>query len=148
MGEEAKDHPVKVAGVRGDLDVALLDARATFDRLIKGYAPSPAAANRIYQNRFYRDLAGNLAGILEYMAVERLFEVESEGKYDRVIHNPTHPAGTRLPRGPRPHRGLPRQRGGEDRAGALVGGGGRAGGAAAAARGQGRRGDRRPPSNT
>ncbi|MBK6781561.1 MAG: ArsA family ATPase [Gemmatimonadetes bacterium] len=85
VGEEAKDHPVKVAGVRGDLDVALLDARATFDRLITRYAPSPAAANRIYQNRFYRDLAGNLAGILEYMAVERLFEVESEGKYDRVI---------------------------------------------------------------
>jgi anion-transporting ArsA/GET3 family ATPase len=85
VGEEARDQPVRVPGVKGQLDVALLDARATFDRLIRRHAPSPAAAERIYKNRFYRDLAGNLAGILEYMAVERLFEVQAEGKYDRVI---------------------------------------------------------------
>lgn len=85
VGDEAKDAPVRVPGVRGHLDVALLDARGTFDRLIRRHAPSPAAAERIYKNRFYRDLAGNLAGILEYMAVERLFEVQAEGKYDRVI---------------------------------------------------------------
>lgn len=85
VGEEAKDHPVPVPGAKGGLDVALLDARATFDRLIRRYAPNAAAADRIYQNRFYRDLAGNLAGILEYMASERLFEVQAEGKYDRVI---------------------------------------------------------------
>jgi anion-transporting ArsA/GET3 family ATPase len=86
VGEEAKDHPVtvKTAG-RGRLDVALLDARSTFDRLVRRYAPDPGAADRIFGNRFYRDLAGNLAGILEYMAVERLFEVQQEGRYDRII---------------------------------------------------------------
>lgn len=85
VGEEAKERPVRVPGVKGQLEVALLDARQTFDRLIRRHAPSAAAAERIYQNRFYRDLAGTLAGILEYMAVERLFEVQAEGKYDRVI---------------------------------------------------------------
>lgn len=86
VGEEAKDQAVPVdAGTKGRLDVSLLDARTTFDRLIRRYAPDDAAAERIFTNRFYRDLAGNLAGILEYMAVERLFEVQAEGRYDRVI---------------------------------------------------------------
>ncbi len=86
VGEEARQRPVTVAGgTRGRLDVALLDARDTFDRLIRRYAPDPAAAERIFSNRFYRDLAGGLSGILEYMAVERLFEVNAERRYDRII---------------------------------------------------------------
>jgi anion-transporting ArsA/GET3 family ATPase len=86
VAETAKQRPAMVkAGTRGRLEVALLDARTTFDRLIRRYAPDTEAADRIFSNRFYRDLAGNLAGILEYMAVERLFEVQSERNYDRII---------------------------------------------------------------
>ncbi|HTS88163.1 MAG TPA: ArsA-related P-loop ATPase [Gemmatimonadales bacterium] len=86
VGEEAKERPAIVkAGTKGRLEVALLDAGTTFDRLIRRYAPDAAAAERIFSNRFYRDLAGNLAGILEYMAVERLFEVQSERRYARII---------------------------------------------------------------
>jgi anion-transporting ArsA/GET3 family ATPase len=59
----------------GALYASLLDARATFDGLVRRYAPDDAAAARIFGNRFYRHLAGGLAGVLEYMAVERLFEV-------------------------------------------------------------------------
>jgi len=86
VGDSAKDRAVRVkSDTRARLDVILLDARTTFDRLIERYAPDEAAAKRIYTNRFYRELAGNLAGILEYMAVERLFEVASERSYDRII---------------------------------------------------------------
>ncbi len=86
VGESARDRPVRVkSNTPGPLDVILLDAKATFDRLIQRYAPDEAAARRISQNRFYRELAGSLAGILEYMAVERLFEVSREGNYDRII---------------------------------------------------------------
>lgn len=86
VGERGKDRAVRVpVETPGRLDVALLDARATFDRLVTRYAPDRAAAQRILANRFYRDLAGHLAGILEYMAVERLFEVASEGRYARVV---------------------------------------------------------------
>jgi anion-transporting ArsA/GET3 family ATPase len=86
VGPEARDRPVRVAtNTRGKLEVALLDARTTFDRLIERYAPDREAADRIVNNRFYHDLAGSLAGILEYMAVERLFEVAQEGRHDRVI---------------------------------------------------------------
>ena len=86
VGEEAAGRPVRVgSGTPGRLDASLLDARATFDRLIARYAPDDAAAQRIVRNRFYHHLAGGLAGILEYMAVERLFEVAAEGRYRRVI---------------------------------------------------------------
>jgi anion-transporting ArsA/GET3 family ATPase len=85
VGGEATARPVPVPLASGRLDASLLDARLTFDALVRRYAPDPAAAKRILENRFYRHLAGNLAGVLEYMAVERLFEVANEGDYDRVI---------------------------------------------------------------
>jgi anion-transporting ArsA/GET3 family ATPase len=86
VGEAAKDEPSPVAiDGPGSLDAALLDAKRTFDRLVRTYAPDAASAKRILGNRFYRDLAGNLAGILEYMAMERLFEMRDSGRYDRII---------------------------------------------------------------
>lgn len=86
VDEVAKDRPVEVAVGGGDsLEVSLLDARQTFDRLVERYAPDDEAKERILGNRFYAHLAGNLAGILEYMAVERLFEVAQEGRYDQIV---------------------------------------------------------------
>ena len=109
VGEEAREREIAVdlsglaagtAGGRGDpgsggagtatsspgrLDVSLLDAGRTFDRLVARYAPDEAARERILGNRFYRHLSGTLSGILEYMAVERLFEVATEGRYRQVI---------------------------------------------------------------
>jgi len=69
----------------GSLYASLLDAKQTFDRLVSRYAPDGKSRRRILENRYYRHLAGSLAGILEYMAVERLFEVSSSGDYDRII---------------------------------------------------------------
>jgi anion-transporting ArsA/GET3 family ATPase len=86
VGEEARDRPVRVeTRTEGRLDASLLDARHTFDRLIARYAPDDAARRRILENRFYDHLAGSLAGILEYMAVERLYEVAHESRYDRIV---------------------------------------------------------------
>jgi anion-transporting ArsA/GET3 family ATPase len=95
VGEEAREREVPVEldrldrpagdGRRGRLDASLLDARRTFDRLVERYAPDAEARRRILANRFYQHLAGTLSGVLEYMAVERLFEVAREGRYDQVI---------------------------------------------------------------
>ncbi len=86
VGDHARDREVTVsAGTSGHLAASLLDAKQTFDRLVRRYAPDEASGERILANRFYEHLAGNLAGILEYMAVERLFEVAAEDRYDRVI---------------------------------------------------------------
>jgi anion-transporting ArsA/GET3 family ATPase len=90
VGEEAREREVAVplppgAGATGRLDASLLDARRTFDRLVERYAPDPESRRRILQNHFYQHLAGTLSGVLEYMAVERLFEVAREGRYGQVI---------------------------------------------------------------
>lgn len=107
VGEEARQRPVAVplpgeeagpgsaaapgsAAVPGStepprLAASLLDARQTFDRLVERYAPDDAARRRILDNRFYQHLSGNLAGILEYMAVERLWEVARDGTYSQVV---------------------------------------------------------------
>lgn len=92
VGEEAGESEVEVplpaaleAGRGGRLFASLLDARRTFDRLIARYAPDPAARDRILGNRFYDRLSSGLGGILEYMAVERLFEVAREGRYSRLV---------------------------------------------------------------
>ena len=76
---------IRVASADGELFASLLDARKTFDRLVERYSPDAASRERILNNRYYDHLAGHLGGILEYMAVERLYEVATEGRYDRVI---------------------------------------------------------------
>ncbi len=86
VGESARDREVPVASATpGRLDASLLDAGATFNRLIDRYSPDEGTRHRILSNRYYRHLSGGLSGILEYMAVERLFEVSRAGRYGRVI---------------------------------------------------------------
>ena len=86
VGDDARDREVRVAtDAPGRLDASLLDAGATFDRLIERYSKDRSASERILGNRYYRHLSGGLSGILEYMAVERLFEVASGERYGRVF---------------------------------------------------------------
>ena len=86
VGLEASEHPTRVtAKTKGKLFASLLDARRTFDGLIDRYSPDEEARQRILGNRFYDRLSANLAGVLEYMASERLFEVSHEGKHDRIV---------------------------------------------------------------
>jgi anion-transporting ArsA/GET3 family ATPase len=86
VGEEARLREVPVAfDAPGTLHASLLDARLTFDRLIERYAPDEESRRRVLGNRFYQHLSGTLGGILEYMAVERLFEVAADGRYGQVV---------------------------------------------------------------
>ncbi len=85
IGDAEGNQEVVVAGTEGRLHASLLDARATFDGLVARYAEDDEARRRIANNPYYHHLAGHLGGILEYMAVERLFEVASSGRYARII---------------------------------------------------------------
>jgi hypothetical protein len=86
VGDEARERETPVAlAAPGTLHAHLLDARRTFDRLVERYAPDEEARRRVLGNRFYQHLSGNLGGILEYMAVERLYEVASGGAYSQVV---------------------------------------------------------------
>lgn len=88
LGIRRDDHADEVevqTNARGRLVASLLDARQTFNRLIDRYAPDEQSRQRILNNRFYDHLSGGLAGVLEYMASERLFEVAASGRFDRIV---------------------------------------------------------------
>jgi len=69
----------------GELHALIPDATRTFDRIIRRYAASAALADKILSNRYYRHLSASLAGSHEYMAMERLYELIRDDKYDLII---------------------------------------------------------------
>jgi anion-transporting ArsA/GET3 family ATPase len=69
----------------GELWALMLDPRATFDDLVTRYAPDPAQAGTILANRFYRNIAGALSGTQEYMAMEKLYELHGDDRFDLVV---------------------------------------------------------------
>jgi len=75
------------AGVemRGELWAMMLDAKATFDDVVRRHAPDAETRDRILQNRIYRQISNALAGSQEYMAMEKLFEIHQEGRYDLLV---------------------------------------------------------------
>ncbi|MEM7287249.1 MAG: ArsA-related P-loop ATPase [Actinomycetota bacterium] len=69
----------------GELWVTMLDTKATFDALIERHAHSPDQAERILTNRYYRNLSTSLSGTREFMAMERLYELHHDDRFDLVI---------------------------------------------------------------
>jgi anion-transporting ArsA/GET3 family ATPase len=69
----------------GELWALMLDTKTTFDEVVMQYAPSREQAERIINNRFYRNISGTLSGTQEYMAMEKLYELYSEGAYDLIV---------------------------------------------------------------
>lgn len=69
----------------GELWALMLDAKGTFDDLVRKYATSEEQAESILGNRLYRNLTGALSGTNEYMAMEKLYELTEEGGFDLVV---------------------------------------------------------------
>ena len=67
------------------LDAMMLDTKTTFDALVHKYAKDEARAERIVSNRFYLAISGALSGTHEYMAMEKLYELHTEGDYDLIV---------------------------------------------------------------
>ena len=63
----------------GELWALMLDTKSTFDDLVATYAPDKAQAERILENRFYRNISSALSGTQEYMAGEKLYELHELG---------------------------------------------------------------------
>ncbi len=62
-----------------------LDPKRTFDSIIARYALSDAARDTILENRIYRNLSGALAGVGDYMAMEKLLELAANPGTDLVV---------------------------------------------------------------
>lgn len=92
--KELSSEPTKVstrkftaAGLKpqGELYALMLDTKSTFDKVVHQYAPSQEQAERIINNRFYRNISGTLSGTHEYMAMEKLYELHAEGGFDLLV---------------------------------------------------------------
>jgi anion-transporting ArsA/GET3 family ATPase len=75
------------AGVKpmGELYVAMLDTKESWDDLIKLHAPDVATRDAILANPLYRNISGRFVQSHDYIAMERLFEIHAEGSYDLIV---------------------------------------------------------------
>ena len=71
--------------VDGELWAMMLDAKRTFDELIEWHAPDERTRDAVLSNRIYQELSNALAGSQEYMAMEKLYELSQEGRYDLLV---------------------------------------------------------------
>ncbi len=69
----------------GALTAAMLDPQRTFDRLVEETAPDPESRDRIFDNSLYRELTRHAASVQEYMALERLYEIDRAGDFDLIV---------------------------------------------------------------
>ncbi len=82
LGNE--EHRVE-APVDGELWAMMLDAKRTFDELIDWHAPDERTRDAVLSNRIYQELSNAVAGSQEYMAMEKLYELSMEGRYDLLV---------------------------------------------------------------
>lgn len=88
LGLEALgNQPRRVAlpGATGELHALMLDRKATFDQVIHRFAGDADRAARILENRYYRAISTRLTGSHEYMALEKLHQLVTEGAWDAIV---------------------------------------------------------------
>jgi anion-transporting ArsA/GET3 family ATPase len=69
----------------GELWAMTLDAKRTFDELIERNAPDEQTRDTVLANPIYRQLSNAVAGSQEYMAMEKLYELDQSGRYDALV---------------------------------------------------------------
>ncbi|MAQ18505.1 MAG: anion-transporting ATPase [Sandaracinus sp.] len=70
---------------KGHLSAMMLDSKKTFDDLVRDTASSPDKAQRILDNRIYHYVSSGLAGVQEYMAMEKLYAVREDDRFDLIV---------------------------------------------------------------
>ncbi len=84
--EGLSNTPSKIDGDwPGELWALMLDTKSTFDNLVSKHSGDEQQAERILNNRFYRNISGALSGTQEYMAMEKLYELHAEHDFDLVV---------------------------------------------------------------
>jgi anion-transporting ArsA/GET3 family ATPase len=75
------------AGVepRGELWAAMLDTKASWDDLVHRHAPDVRTRQAILANPLYQNITGKFVQSHDYIAMERLYELHTSGKYDLIV---------------------------------------------------------------
>jgi anion-transporting ArsA/GET3 family ATPase len=71
--------------MRGELWAMMLDAKRTWDEVIERHAADEKTRDAVFSNRIYQELSNAVAGSTEFMAIEKLFELHHEGRYDLLV---------------------------------------------------------------
>jgi anion-transporting ArsA/GET3 family ATPase len=71
--------------MRGELWAMMLDAKRTWDEVIERHASDEKTRDAVFNNRIYQELSNAVAGSTEYMAMEKLYELHHEGRYDLLV---------------------------------------------------------------
>src|SRR5438067_7016432 len=70
---------------RGELWVAMLDTKQSWDDLVRRHAPDARTRDAILANPLYTNITAKFAQSHDYIAMERLFEIHASGRYDLLI---------------------------------------------------------------
>ncbi len=75
------------AGVepRGELWVAMLDTKQSWDDLVCMHAPDAKTRDAILDNPLYKNITGRFVQSHDYIAMERLYEIHASGRYDLIV---------------------------------------------------------------
>ena len=81
------DEAFRAAGLkpRGELWVAMLDTKESWDALIRRHAPDKQTREEILANPLYQNISGKFVQSHDYIAMERLYEIHSESDYDLIV---------------------------------------------------------------
>ena len=81
------DEAFRAAGIklRGQLWAAMLDTKESWDDLIRRHAPDAQTRDEILANPLYQNISGRFVQSHDYIAMERLYEIHSEGDYDLIV---------------------------------------------------------------
>ena len=72
------------AGSGGRLFAMMLDMKRTFDEIVEQHA-DPTKAQAILDNPFYQSLSSSFAGTQEYMAMEKLGQLDAAHEWDLIV---------------------------------------------------------------
>jgi anion-transporting ArsA/GET3 family ATPase len=70
---------------RGEMWAMMLNLKGSWDELVRKNARSPGQAEAILGNKLYQTLSTAMAGSLEYIAMEKVYELYASGRYDVVV---------------------------------------------------------------
>ena len=71
--------------VEGELWAAMLDTKQSWDDLVRMHAPDPATRDAILANPLYQNITGKFVQSHDYVAMERLYEIHTSGRYDLIV---------------------------------------------------------------
>jgi anion-transporting ArsA/GET3 family ATPase len=70
---------------RGELWVAMLDTKQSWDDLVRRHAPDAKTRDAILANPLYTNITAKFVQSHDYIAMERLVEIHASGRYDLVV---------------------------------------------------------------